>query len=90
MHKFYFHTNDPSERSVQDDVGMDFPTVHAAKCQAVVYTGQLLADVGEKFWDYADFELTVTDHRGLILFTMRVTGTEAPARSSFAPDVDLR
>jgi hypothetical protein len=58
---------------------MDFRSIHAAKCQAVVYAGQLLADAGERFWDHADFELTVTDHRGLILFTMRVVGTEAPA-----------
>jgi hypothetical protein len=58
---------------------MDFPSVHDAKCQAVVYAGQLLADTGEKFWDHADFELTVTDDKGLILFTMRVVGTEAPA-----------
>lgn len=43
------------------------------------HTGGLLCDVAEHFWDDADFELTVTDDNGLILFTMRVVGTEAPA-----------
>lgn len=79
MPRFFFHTNNPAERCVQDDVAMEFPSIHAAKCEAVVYAGQLLRDSGEHFWDTADFELTVTDHKGLILFTMRVIGTEAPA-----------
>ncbi len=79
MPRFFFHTNNPAERMVQDDEGMEFSSVHEAKCQAVAYAGQLLRDVAETFWNDADFELTVTDDQGLILFTMRVVGTEAPA-----------
>jgi hypothetical protein len=77
--RFFFHTNLPSERTIQDDEGFVFPSTHAAKCEAVAYAGQLLCDVAEEFWDDADFELTVTDERGLILFTMRMIATEAPA-----------
>jgi hypothetical protein len=77
--RFFFHTNHPAELSMQDDEGMEFPSVHVAKCAAVKYAGQLLADVAEHFWDHADFDLTVTDERGLILFSMRVVGIEAPA-----------
>jgi hypothetical protein len=65
--------------TVQDDERLDFPTLHDAKCAAVTYAGQLLADVAEHFWDEADFDLTVTDENGLILFSMRVVGIEAPA-----------
>ena len=79
MPRFFFHTNHPSEQNVQDDVGRDFPSIHAAKCEAVCYAGRLLCDSGEHFWDKGDFDLTVTDEKGLILFTMRVVGTEAPA-----------
>lgn len=79
MPRFFFHTNNPVERNVQDDEGMEFASVHEAKCQAVTYAGRLLCDVAEHFWDEGDFELTVTDENGLILFTMRVVGTEAPA-----------
>lgn len=79
MPRYFFHTNHPVERSLQDDGGMHFDNLHVAKCQAVIYAGQLLADTAEHFWDNADFELTVTDGKGLILFTMRVVGTEAPA-----------
>ena len=87
MPRFYFHTNNPAEGSLQDDEGMEFSSIHQAKCQAAVYAGALLRDVAESFWDDADFELTVTDDAGLILFTMRVVGTEAPAvRLSSRPD----
>ena len=64
---------------MQDDEGFDFPSVHVAKCDAVLYEGQLLKDTGEHFWDDGDFELTVTDEQGLVLFAMRVVGIEAPA-----------
>ena len=79
MPRFYFHSNHPDERNVQDDEGMEFASVDDAKCQAVAYAGRLLCDAAEHFWDSGDFELTVTDDQGLILFTMRVVGTEAPA-----------
>lgn len=77
--RFYFHTNHPSEQDEQDDEGFDFSSVHAAKGEAVRYAGELLCDVGEHFWDKGDFELTVTDDQGLVLFAMRMIGIEAPA-----------
>ena len=79
MPRYFFHTNNPSESNLQDDEGFDFASVHEAKCQAVAYAGRALADSSEKFWDHGDFELTVTDDKGLILLTMRVIATEAPA-----------
>lgn len=79
MPRYFFHTNNPSERALQDTEGFEFATIHEAKCQAVSYAGRLLCDAAQHFWDRADFELTVTDEKGLILFTMRMFGTQAPA-----------
>ena len=79
MPRYFFHTNHPAERVLQDDEGMVFPDVQKAKGEAVAYAGRLLCDAAENFWDNADFELTVTDAKGLILFTLRVVGTQAPA-----------
>lgn len=79
MPRFFVHSNHPTEGGLQDDEGIEFDSIHDAKCQAVAYAGRLLADSAEHFWDTADFELIVTDEKGLILFTMRVVGTEAPA-----------
>jgi hypothetical protein len=85
MPRFFFHTNHPAERLEQDDEGFEFTSVHDAKCQAVAYAGRVLCDAAEKFWDDGDFELIVTDDKGLILFTMRVIGTEAPAIRTHRP-----
>ncbi|HKO69960.1 MAG TPA: hypothetical protein VJV58_03405 [Bradyrhizobium sp.] len=78
MPRCFFHTNNPAERSIQDE-GLEFATIHEAKSEAVQYAGQLLADTAEHFWDDADFDLTVTEESGLILFSIRVVGIEAPA-----------
>jgi len=83
--RFYFHTNHPAERCVQDDVAMDYPSIERAKGEAVAYAGRLLCDAVEHFWDYADFELIVTDEKGLILLTVRITGTVAPALRARPP-----
>jgi hypothetical protein len=77
--RYFFHTNHPAERVVQDDEGMVFADVQRAKGEAVAYAGRLLCDAAERFWDNSDFELTVTNAKGLILFTLRIVGTEAPA-----------
>jgi D-lyxose ketol-isomerase len=75
--RFFFHTNNPQAQGGAE--GIEFESIAVAKCEAVRYAGQLLCDEAQHFWDHADFELTVTDEKGLILFTMRVLGTEAPA-----------
>lgn len=73
--RYFFHTNEPASQRHS----VEFKDLHTAKCEAVRFAGQLLCDAAEHFWDDADFELTVTDEKDLILFTMRVFGTEAPA-----------
>ena len=60
---------------LQDNEGYTFPDAHTAKGEAVKYAAELLSDVGESFWDPRDFEMTVTDEKGLILFTIRMIGT---------------
>lgn len=77
MPRFYFHSNHPAERNVKDDAGLDFATLNDAKCHAVVYAGELLCNAKQHFWETADFELTVTDEKGLILFSC---GSSGPKR----------
>lgn len=75
--RYFFHTNNPL---VSGDIeGVEFESIAAAKCEAVRFAGQLMCDSADHFWDTADFEMTVTDEKGLILFAMRLIGTEAPA-----------
>jgi hypothetical protein len=74
---YYFHTNNALGNG--DPEGTEFASIADAKCEAVRFAAQLLCDSAGDFWDTADFEMTVTDGKGLILFTMRFIGTEAPA-----------
>jgi hypothetical protein len=73
--RYFFHTNSPKSQLH----AVDFSDLATAKCEAVRFAGTLLCDKAESFWDDADFELTATDAKVLILFTMRIVGTEAPA-----------
>jgi uncharacterized protein DUF6894 len=74
--RYFFYTNAETQG---DHEGMEFESLSAAKCEAVRFAGRLICDGAEHFWDTNDFEMTVTNEAGLILFTMRFVGTEAPA-----------
>jgi hypothetical protein len=74
MPRFYFHVDGPP-----DNLGMDLPNVAAAKCAAVRYAGQLICEEANSFWDSGDFEMTVTDEDDLVLFSLVLTGIDAPA-----------
>jgi hypothetical protein len=80
--RFIFHTNDPDQSPA---LPRQFKSISEAKCEAVRFAGQLLCDAADHFWNTADFELTVADEKGLILFSMRLVGIEAPAIRKEAP-----
>lgn len=72
--RYFFNVNDQL-----DDIGREFPALAQAKCEAVRFAGQMICDAAGNFWDSADLELIVTNEKGLMLFTLRFFGTEAPA-----------
>lgn len=74
MPRFFFQVEGPP-----DDLGMELPTLAAAKCEAVRYAGRLICEEAESFWNTADFTMTVTDENSLTLFSLTLSGTEAPA-----------
>ena len=77
MPRFYFHIEDGT--SIADDVGMELPDVAEAKCEAVRYAGRLICDHAGEFWDAGQWNMTVSDERGLTLFALHLSGTEAAA-----------
>lgn len=78
MPRFHFKVDGPP-----DDLGMDLPSLSAAKCEAVRYAGRLLCGRASEFWDTGDFMMTVADDQGLTLFSLQFSAVEAPAiRSS--------
>ena len=64
------------------DGGMDLPDIATAKCEAVRYAGRLICEEADRFWDKADFTMTVTDEGGLVLFSMILSGVDAPVISA--------
>jgi hypothetical protein len=71
--KFFFHLE-----GSPDDLGIELPSLAAAKCEAARYAGRLLCDDADKFWSSAQFDLTVSDEQGLSLFSISIHGVEAP------------
>ena len=67
------------------DKAIEARTIGQAKCEAVRFAGRLICDSADRFWDTADFYMTVTDEDGLVLFTLQFVGTDAPAIRGTSP-----
>jgi hypothetical protein len=77
MPRYFFHVEDGAD--ITDDVGMELAGVAEAKCEAMRYAGRLICDGAGGFWDAGDWSMTVSDETGLTLFTLHLSGIEAPA-----------
>ena len=76
MPRYFFHVHDGS--SSLDNEGTKLRDIYAAQEEAIRLSGELLRDLGGKFWDGAVWILEVTDETGHILFTLRFSAAEAP------------
>ena len=75
--RYFFHVHDGS--STRDREGTDLPDIYAAQEMAICTSGELLREMGAKFWDCLEWSLEVTDEAGRVLFTLRFSvqeGTE--------------
>jgi hypothetical protein len=77
MPRYYFNVDDGD--STLDTEGCEIETLAKAKCEAVKLAGRIICGAAAKFWDRAQWSMTVTDGGGLTLFTLDLMGTEAPA-----------
>jgi hypothetical protein len=74
MPRYFFHVHDGS--SARDSEGTELPDIYAAQEQAILLSGELLREVGGKFWDGETWSLEVTDEAGRILFILRFSAEE--------------
>lgn len=77
MPHYFFHVIDGY--SDYDAEGTELPDIYAAQHQAVRTSGEILRDMGAKFWDGTEWKLEVTDEQGRILLTLRFSAEEHPA-----------
>ena len=82
MPQFKFHVSgDPVVAEA------DLPNLAAAKRAAIKLTGSIISEQDAvRFWDDAEWTMTVCDERGLALFQITVIATDAPVtRASARP-----
>jgi hypothetical protein len=82
--RYFFHVTDGY--SDRDDEGTQLPDIYAAQHEAVRTSGEILRDMGAKFWDGTEWKLEVTDEQGQILLTLRFSAEEHPALTAPSPD----
>ena len=74
MPRYFFHVHDGS--SIRDNEGTELPDIFAAQEQAILLSGELLREMGGKFWNGEEWSLEVTDEAGRILFILRFSAEE--------------
>ena len=84
MPRYFFHVKDGY--SVRDDEGTELPDIYTAQAQAIRMSGEILRDMGAKFWNGTEWSLEVADDRGEALFMLRFSAEEKPALTTKQPD----
>jgi hypothetical protein len=77
MSRFFFHLTHSED--ARDEAGVELEGVHQAKCHAVKMIADALCETPEKFWETETYRVTVTDARGLLLLSVEMVSTLAPA-----------
>lgn len=83
MPRFYFHTQ--TDTRITDEDGFDLPGFEEARKQAIRTAGQLMQDEPEVFWASRPWNVSVTDHTGLILWEIHLDGQSSAAGKSLEP-----
>ncbi|GEO19323.1 DUF6894 family protein [Microvirga aerophila] len=76
MPRYFFHVTDGY--STRDTEGTVLPDIYTAQAQAIRTSGEILRDMGAKFWNGTEWKLEVTDEQGKILFILRFSAEERP------------
>lgn len=74
MPRYFFNVRDGV--STVDPNGTELRDIYEAQSEAVKLSGELLCEVGGRFWDGGGWNIDVLDHTGHILFTLCFTAIE--------------
>ena len=74
MPRYFFHIYDGYSAPDQD--GTELPDIYTAQAEAIRLSGEVLREMGAKFWNGTDWKLEVADERGLVLFVLRLSAEE--------------
>jgi hypothetical protein len=76
MPRYFFHVIDGY--TARDTDGTELRDIYAAQEQAIQMSGEILRDMGGKFWNGTEWKLEVADEQGQILFALRFSAEERP------------
>ncbi len=79
MPRFHFNVYDGV--SSPDKDGTELPDWDAARVQAIAYAGEILKDTSQRLAVGEQWNMEVTDERGLVLFRLDFSVMEAPSLS---------
>jgi hypothetical protein len=86
MPRYFFHAFDGY--STLDTQGTELPDIYAAQEQAIRTSGEILRDMGGKFWDGTDWKLEMADEHGQVLFVLCFSAEERPILTDLRPELD--
>jgi hypothetical protein len=72
MPRYFFHVRD--HREMLDRDGIELPGPEEARAQAVVASAEAIKDLGRRFWNSGDWQMTVTDETGATVCVLRFVG----------------
>jgi uncharacterized protein DUF6894 len=74
MPRYFFHVDNGSERPGME--GTELAGMGQVRSEAVRLTGEILRDMGGRFWEHPEWTLTVTDQTGAKVLGFRVSANE--------------
>ena len=75
MPRYFFHVIDGQE--ILDTEGTELAGLEEARAEAVVLSGAMLKDAGQKFWNNGEWRLQVADGAGETVCALRFSAERA-------------
>ena len=74
MPRYFFHVIDGT--SARDEDGTELPSIYVAQAEAIRLSGEILRDMGARFWDGTKWRLEVADEQDQVLFVQHFSAEE--------------
>ncbi len=74
MPRYFFHVIDGT--SARDEDGTELASIYVAQAEAIRLSGEILRDMGARFWDGTQWRLEVADEQDQVLFVQHFSAEE--------------
>jgi len=74
--RYFFNVHDGTD--LRDLDGTELGDIYIAQSQAIHMSGEILQEMGAKFWNGSEWRLEVSDENGGLLSVLRFSAEELP------------